>query len=88
MTFPATADPVTDDPCQGLEAGGAVDATFADDPAEQLGDCAMRQSCVIEVEIVWNLALKGRHRHHCLDQIAEVMILFTVVEDFHQPPLP
>ena len=32
MTFPATADPVADDPCQGLEAGRAVDTALADNP--------------------------------------------------------
>ena len=42
---------------------------------------------IVEVESIGDLALHRGHCHHSLDQIAEIMIPFAVLEDFDQPPV-
>ena len=70
MALAAAADPVADDARQRVEAGGAVDAAFADLLAEELGDRAARAGAPLKSRSIAGLALERRHGHHRLEQLA------------------
>jgi hypothetical protein len=81
------ADPVADDPRQGIEPGGAVSTTLAHLLAEQLGDRTAPSLSAVEVErrSDLRLAIDGRHRHDRGRELAQVMLGTGRRQDLHQP---